>query len=365
MIYLLTGIPGSGKTLYAVSTLIQNLMKDKFTDDQGLTVDRRLVVDGIKGLAIPHEVLSETVVGDKVKTVTVADGGQGVGNWWEWCKPGDVIVIDEVQRIWRPRAMGASPPQMVTELETHRHKGVDFVIITQSPMLIDQNVRRLVGRHQHIRRLFGMKRALIYDWDGCQSDVHRVAAASKTMWSYPTDAFKLYTSAQLHTKQKQKFPVWVALPILAIVAGAFVAPTAFAKLSGAMTGKGISSPQAAVSQPLAVATVPTIARSVSPVSSAPVSEPVEVVAPDAPVVQEPVIAGCVKSPKGCKCFSTTGDPLEVKADYCAAKFVDKPMPANAPELANVPELNQEVVNQQRAIGDAAVLSWMRETSHKP
>lgn len=321
MIYLITGIPGSGKTLYAVSTLIKSLMADKMDGPDGKPIQRRLVVDGIPKLALPHELMAKTTVDEK--TITVEDGGSGVGNWWEWCKPGDVIVIDEVQRIWRPRAMGSKPPRMVTELETHRHKGVDLVLITQSPMLIDQNVRRLVGRHQHVRRLFGMARAMIYDWDGCQADVHRVATASKTMWAYPKDAYKLYASSELHTKQKQKFPVWAALPVLALVAGLVIAPKAFGVLSGSMTGKGISSKTADASVPAASA--PSVAAS-APVVAA--SEPENTFDPDHPDNQPPspiraaapVFSGCAIGRDRCVCIDTKGSKLPIGETECRVKM---------------------------------------------
>ena len=330
MIYLITGVPGSGKTLYAVSTLIKSLMKDKVKNTSGKMVDRRLVVDGIPALTIPHEIMANTLIEDK--SITVVDGGHGVGNWFDWCRPGDVIVIDEVQRIWRPRAMGTKPPKMITELETHRHKGVDLILITQNPMLIDQNVRRLVGRHQHVRRLWGMARALIYDWDGCQADVHRVASANKTMWAYPKDAYKLYASSEAHTKQKQAFPVWVALPILALVGMVLVGPKAFAVMSGAVSGKGISqqakaSDSVTATKPAGVpASAPvlgTVLRPDSPASApvvAPVvaaSAPVDVVAVRAPVEQIEVrFLGCVQSETACRCVTQTGYAVAVDLDQC-------------------------------------------------
>ena len=332
MIYLITGVPGSGKTLYAVSTLIKSLMKDKVKDSSGKMVDRRLVVDGIPALTIPHETMANTLVEDK--TITVVDGGQGVGNWFDWCRPGDVIVIDEVQRIWRPRAMGTKPPKMITELETHRHKGVDLILITQNPMLIDQNVRRLVGRHQHVRRLWGMARALIYDWDGCQADVHRVASANKTMWAYPKDAYKLYASSEAHTKQKQAFPVWVALPILALVGAVLVGPKAWAVMSGAVSGKGISQSKpadsVAVTKPSESASAPVLGTVLRPDS--PASAPV-VAAASAPAavvsagvvpaglvhpVEETLVRflGCVQSETACRCVTQDGFAVQVELSQC-------------------------------------------------
>lgn len=371
MIYLITGIPGSGKTLYAVSTLIQLLMKDQFVKEDGEIIKRRLVVDGIPALALSHEFLSKTVVTEK--SITVEDGGSGVGNWWEWCQPGDVIVVDECQRIWRPRAMGAKPPQMVTELEMHRHRGVDFVIITQSPMLIDQNVRRLVGRHQHVRRLFGMKRALIYDWDGCQADVHRVSSATKTMWSYPKDAFKLYKSAELHTKQKQKFPVWALLPVVALLGGVIVGPQAYATLSGSMTGKGVTG-KLKTASPTETASAPNLHTS-APIMSASalnVAQTSETKLPDSTEKSAPIFAGCVRlstvgdklatfdaKASKCHCYDTTGALMPDDPEACQAHTVGDVAMSKKPLPDFIPELNAPVQRMEQAHDDAQVLASMR------
>lgn len=234
MIYLITGVPGSGKTLYVVSTLLKTLMKDVVTD--GAKVSRRLVVDGIPDLGIDHEMMDGSVVDDKG---ALSCPGFGLANWPDWVRPGDVVLVDEVQRYWRPRTMGAKVPPSIQSLETHRHLGIDVVLITQSPMLIDQNVRRLVGRHIHVRRLFGGSRAVLYDWDGCSADVHRTKGATSSYWSYPKDAFALYKSSELHTKQRLKIPPWVVLPVLAVIAGAFLVPRAAQVLTGAASGRTV------------------------------------------------------------------------------------------------------------------------------
>lgn len=239
MIYLITGVPGSGKTLYAVSTLVQQLMRQKLSDSAGRDVERRLCVDGIPDLAIDHVAMAPSVIDDK--TNTIGTDGHGIANWPDWVQAGDVLVVDEVQRYFRPRALGTKPPDCIKQLETHRHKGIDLVLITQNPMLIDQNIRRLVNRHIHVRRLFGMNRAIIYDWDGCQADTHRVAGATKSYWGYPQSAFALYKSSELHTKQKQKIPAWLVIPALAVVGAITIAPQAYSALKGSMTGQGIAS----------------------------------------------------------------------------------------------------------------------------
>lgn len=295
MIYLITGTPGSGKTLYAVSNLIQKLAGEEITTPDGEIIKRRLVVDGIKSLLLPHDLmacLKQLPSGEWVPEDTEA---HGVWNWPDWCKPGDVLVIDEVQRHWRPRGMNTKPPSSVQLLETHRHYGVDFVIITQNPMLLDQNIRRLVGRHQNVRRLFGMSRCIIYDWDGCQTNVHSTKGASISYFSYDKKNFELYHSSELHTKQHQKFPYIVFLPILSIIFLIFLAPRladVFTKMS---SNKVVSS---------------------SPASAPAPSRPASAM----PVISRPSIAGCVLSGAICSCFDSTGTRSSVlDASRCVPK----------------------------------------------
>lgn len=357
MIYLITGVPGSGKTLYAVSTLVQKLAAEKVKDKHGVEFTRRVVVDGIPNLLLPHEVMTELVEDDK-GNFTCA--GNGLLTWPDWCQAGDILVVDEVQRYWRPRGMGTKPPEMIKALETHRHKGVDFIIVTQNPMLIDQNVRRLVGRHLHVRRLFGMARAVIYDWDGCSVDVNRTKTATTTMWNYPKSAYALYKSSDLHTKQRQKIPPWLIVPVLAIVGGLAVAPQAFGTLKGAMSGKGVSSVSAPASQGtpserVAVAPVQPGASSVNAVANIP-QAPVSV--PE--VSLEPKFAGCVSTPKKCGCFDVKGVVVEVDQDVCLAHIVGMSSGVKS-ESAIVPD----TPDPARFAGDVDVLAFMSKNRSKP
>lgn len=352
MIYLITGVPGSGKTLYAVSTLVQKLIAETITGKDGKEVKRRLVVDGIPDLIIPHETMAERpeerpayegvqikgaprrsladVVVKGVEQTEGPDPGQGLHNWWTWCKPGDVLVIDEVQRYWRPRGMGTKPPQDIAMLETHRHFGVDFVVITQNAMLLDQNVRRLVGRHLNVRRVFGGARALIYDWDGCQTDTHRTAGAVRTLWSYPKKAYDLYKSSELHTKQHQKIPLWFVFPLVVLALAIFAGPKAYSVMNGAMTGRGVvsgakppaSSPASAsgpvqAGQTTTVAAAPAVAASgTAPAPTAPAS---------AAATEGPRLVGCAVMRGSCRCYDKDARPFPAPPDVCTTHTA-KPAP---------------------------------------
>lgn len=319
MIYLITGVPGSGKTLYAVSTLLQKLMAEDVVLADGAKRKRRVVVDGITGLVIPHESMAVRPEPTSEKDVyPKGEEGHGLWNWFEWCVPGDVIVIDEVQRHWRPRGMGVKPPPEIAKLETHRHLGVDFVIITQNPMLVDQNVRRLVGRHLHVRRLFGGARALIYDWDGCQADVHRTQGSTRSVWNYPKSAFKLYKSSELHTKQRQKIPLWMAFPLVVAALAVFAGPQAYSALSGSMKGSGVVAAKGAASAPAAsVPGVPGVRQAAS-APAAVLSDPLVAVKDDAAAAAASPVeyVGCIKMAARCKCVDSSSRPVDVDPGVC-------------------------------------------------
>lgn len=370
MIYLITGVPGSGKTLYAVSTLIQKLLSQQTKDKEGVLQPRRLVVDNIKKLLLPHELMAGLVEDAAGEFVPEDREAHGLWNWQTWAQQGDIIVVDEVQRHWRPRGLGTRIPPEIKALETHRHKGLDFVIITQNPMLIDTNVRRLVGSHQHVRRLFGMQRALIYAWDACQSNVGSVSGATKSMWNYPTSAYKLYESSQLHTKQNFKVPLWMGVPVLALVGLVLVAPKLFGMGSNMKEGKSLfgSTPAAAASAPASKASAagtPSLFPSVPPVPpSSPSMSPV----PSAPAsvstpADAPQFAGCIKSDQRCLCFDSKGGlmlpPLDTPNCEDRLAFNGRPaykLPDHIPsmELATTHE-----TQLAQARHDGAVFASMR------
>lgn len=185
MITLITGSPGMGKTSFVVSELLA-------------IKDRPIFVDGITDLTLDHF------------------PAEDVQQWHNWLPAGALLVVDEVQRIFRPRSTGSAVPPAIAALETHRHKGVDLWFITQSPMLLDANIRRLVGRHIHIRQT-ALGR-YIYEWPEVGDPETKTSRdlAAKRKFSPPKQAFDKYKSAELHTKQK--FKLHTGYIIMAIAA---------------------------------------------------------------------------------------------------------------------------------------------------
>jgi zona occludens toxin (predicted ATPase) len=234
---LVTGLNGHGKTLYTVAEKLRPLVGTK-VEHEGREVERRLCIAGIPGLLLPHELVGITkldpetwrdewgvikreayqppvthvrrVSGGAWEACVAGDEGAqplpwDITNWWLWCRPGDVIVVDECQRVFRPMPSGRRIPMFLEKLETARHYGVQFVYISQHPQQLHTNLRNLVGPHQHVRRIFGGVRTVIYEWDHC-THPDRIAAATKRFWKHDKSAFGLYESAQVHTKFGQRLP---------------------------------------------------------------------------------------------------------------------------------------------------------------
>jgi len=230
-LYLTTGVPGAGKTLYTVAKALPAIQAQEF-EYQGSKMQRRLMVGGIPNLLLEHELIDVPVVDvetykDEWSSMRRDPGDAPLDvpnradNWWLWCKPGDVIVVDECQRLFRPMAAGRKIPAFIAKLETHRHYGVDFVLITQHPQLLHTNVRNLIGRHQHVRRMFGGGGTVIYEWDHC-THPDKTKTAAVTYWRHDKKAFGLYKSAEVHTKPATIRPYHIYIALLAVVVFLFL-----------------------------------------------------------------------------------------------------------------------------------------------
>ncbi|MFY9327486.1 MAG: zonular occludens toxin domain-containing protein [Georgfuchsia sp.] len=199
---LVTGEPGNGKTALVVKMLTE-------------VKDRPLFTMGIRDLKLDHQPVPP------LKEWTVqrpSPEDPDLMQSWFTFPPGALIVIDEAQTVYRPRPNGAKVPDYVAAFETHRHTGVDFILLTQSPGLIDANVRKLLGRHIHIRKTWLGRRK--YDWprlgDPESSEDKKVAKSSA--YKPPKEVFHLYKSAELHTKQPVAIPFYAYALAVAVIA---------------------------------------------------------------------------------------------------------------------------------------------------
>lgn len=318
MITVITGAPGSGKSAALVDILSQ------------IGKDRTVYVNGIPDLLIDHQELEDPA------------------NWHETVPDGSVIVIDEVQRVWRPRGPGQKVPDHIAMLETHRHRGLDFYIITQAPRLIDTNVRALVGRHVHLRDI-GFLGRWWYEWpeiaENCAASWKQ--APIKKRYRLPKRIFGQYKSASQHIKPVRSFPWMFVVMVLALVVTGGLAWRSWSVIGDRMTAPGaalsavpgVSKPAASASSPGVPGQVVVAARSliddrvdwIPRVSNRPESAP----AYDGlrTVAVMPVVAGAICNKTRCKCVTQQGSDAGLSQAECRAWLDNPPFDPYTPRSA--------------------------------
>ena len=195
-INLVTGTPGAGKTLYVVRELVEILLPQN-----------RPIYHNIAGLEVQSEYLHE-----------ISD--EGVRSWFTFPEH-SIFIFDECQRNFPPRNPMSTVPQYISEFETHRHKGMDFYLITQGPSLIDRHIHPLVETHTHLYRPFGLKRSTVFKWNTVNPSPNpkqsRLTSQTRN-FVFPKKYFAAYKSASQHTiKPRIPWVLILAAPVLIIV----------------------------------------------------------------------------------------------------------------------------------------------------
>lgn len=290
MLMLITGVPGAGKSLRAVWHI------------------KRMLAEGRKVYADIDEL--------------TLDGVEPSPQDWRDTPEGSVVVYDEAQRVFGSsgRGGGRSEREDIQAFETHRHTGHDIVFITQHPSLLHAHVRRLVGRHEHVMRIFGRNRANILWRDRCwevdKSSERRTANAE--MWGYPADLFKHYKSATIHQNTGRipralKVGAVVVLALVVAVGYSFSHSALFAGDIPTASASGQSSPSVVSSAALA---------------SADRDSPVELPWYDQDWASQGTVApvgGCIATDTRCRCFTTEGQPIRLSTQECQRR-VRQPLP---------------------------------------
>lgn len=306
MLVGITGLPGNGKTLYALAYVKAWAERE----------NRPVWYHGIKDLALPWHPIPT-----KVEKVNGVD--REVPQWWT--APADsIIVIDEAQNCGfgvRPRT---TTPEWSQKLETHRHLGVDLVLITQQPSLLDPHDRALIERHFHVVRKWGSQRATVHEFTGGARDNagKNRKGSIQHKWKFPKDAFAWYTSAEKHT-HKRHIPmrVWVfiALPFVIAALGAIAW---FRYLDPSLKAKAAPGPAGASSAPSSQQG-PASARLTTAEYVNQQQPRIEGLAYTAPVydevtkpVEAPYPAACATMGTRCSCYTQQATRLDMPDQLC-------------------------------------------------
>ncbi len=350
MITIITGTPGAGKTLYTVDKLLRNMVGTTIKRKvDGVEVEeKRIIYSNINGLLLDHEQIDESAEG-------------GLRNWHQWAKPGALIVYDEFQKAWPPRPNGSRIPEEIQALDTHRHMGVDFILITQSVMNTDRHIHALCNRHLHVRRLGRTPLVTVYEWDYASKSLQYSKALAKKPYKYNKSVFELYQSAEAHTKQPISVPplLWMMLAALGI--GAYMLPGVYQRLTGktqqatiasAAAKPGTSGTTVTSANGTTTTTVVTPAPAPRAAGNRPPAQdmhalnnwiPRQVDRPEtAPVydhlrevVAVPRIAYTMCIDDSCKCFTQQKTIAEISPAACRAWIENRPFDATRPDTPTV------------------------------
>lgn len=215
MINLIVGTPGSGKTQFMISKILEIIKENDKLEEQGL--ERRKIYSDIKELLIPE--------------VDPAPDD------WRDTPDGSIIIYDEVQmrREFEYKGNQYSQDPMIKDLTIHRHTNKDLWLITQDSQRIEKGIHKLIDRMYFIKRPASKPTYTnIFEFDKWLSNpepaANRNAKHKKYLDFYRfnfSDKYQsLYKSASDHSSIKFKLPkqLFVFLGIfLAVIAFVLIA----------------------------------------------------------------------------------------------------------------------------------------------
>lgn len=182
MIYWYTGQPGHGKTLHAIDHAL------KFRDE-----GRLVYVGNVRGFK--H---------DQARVLPISP--EQFCDWMNFLPDGAVCFIDEAYEhgMLPKRPPGSKVPDHVRELAKHRHRGLDFIFVSQSPAKqVDEFVHDLIERHIHVRRRFGLPFAHLRIFDRFERNPEKAHPLVLKRVRLPKRPMGLYESTVMDTVEKK------------------------------------------------------------------------------------------------------------------------------------------------------------------
>jgi len=141
MIELYEGVPGSGKSYHAICEKFLPWVKQGrrlYIAVDGIYLDRLSLFTGIDLETLEQQI---TIWKDSVEVLQA----------FPHVEPGSAVIIDEAQTVFR--SMQKVEPGLLRWLETHRHYGVDILLMSQDFRQMSQGVTRLIEATVKFRKL--------------------------------------------------------------------------------------------------------------------------------------------------------------------------------------------------------------------
>ncbi len=194
MIYWYTGQPGHGKTLHAIKRAM------------GFRDEGRLVY------------VCNVTDFDYEKARMLPMTPQQFRDWMNFLPDGAVALVDEAYEhgMLPKRAPAAQVPPHVEQLAKHRHRGIDFIFVCQSPdRQCDSFTHDLIERHIHVRRRFGTPYQHLRTFDRFERNPEKARPLTVKRTVLPKEPMGLYKSTALDTTEKKipwyYFAFWIGI----------------------------------------------------------------------------------------------------------------------------------------------------------
>ena len=218
MIYWYTGQPGHGKTLHAIDRLLD-------FKDQG----RIVYACNIRQF-------------DYARSGVLEMTPEQFCDWPNFLPDGAVALVDEAYEhgMLPKRPPGSRLPNHVQQLAKHRHRGLDFIFVSQSPdKQCDQFVHDLIERHVHVRRRFGTKFVHLREFDRFESRPEKATPLVTRRKKLPTRPMGMYQSTELDTTERKIPWYYIALPVAAGL-GLFLMYYTFGNMGKRLGGEDVN-----------------------------------------------------------------------------------------------------------------------------
>ena len=221
-IRLITGVPGSGKTYYAVHHLLENYCSlNKETQEYELKQDYTILTN-IDSLTLPHINLEDAVQksGKTIHEFFQVPFQEKISQKYKKI----IYLLDEAQRFFPYRNKISSETWFY--FEYHRHLGHDVYIITQDKKLMAQNIILLAENElRAAKRTFSLLGEFRYLLKCDNEIIDRITIRSKKK------VFDVYKSFETQTTEKVKNPFKkyiIGLSVASIIVFLWFFKTAFA-----------------------------------------------------------------------------------------------------------------------------------------
>lgn len=217
MIYWYTGQPGHGKTLHALDHAIE------FRD-----AGRLVYVCNVTDF-------------DYERAGMLPMTPEQFRDWPNFLPDGAVAVVDEAyeHEMLPKRPPASKVPHHVKQLAKHRHRGLDFIFVSQSPQTqCDSFVHDLIEQHIHVRRMWGLPFVRLRKFFYMERNPLKATPNVVKRVRLPRRPMGLYKSTEMDTTQRHVpwYVIALAIGVPTVLGGAwYMVRDVEASLSGTET----------------------------------------------------------------------------------------------------------------------------------